>query len=320
MAIISSGSFTSAASPVDKLLNIVSDFDTFRFFVQGDASGSIWTAATASTPGSVKEAYWFRGMAVGTALATVNTNGLLTDQKAFIAAPSGFTPFSYDQPISYPVLTITSITKANPAVVTTSANHNLATGDTVRIYNNLVMKQLGGLTFTVTVTGATTFTIGVNTNTANFTAETAANAQKIFPGNEFFPLAHRIVGMTAANPCVITTATNHGYVANQIIRVHVPSAFGMVQANNLVVHIASVTATTITTDFDSTSFTAFAWPAATAVPISYAEVNPIGEASSILTQAETNIGFRGIIIPAALQSASALSFWVAEKSDQYVVG
>lgn len=315
MAIIASGSFTSAATPVDKILDIVSDFDTFRFFVQGNSSGDIWEST--ANPGVVKEAYWFRGMTSGTALTTKNTDGAATDTKDFIAT-GGFVPFSYDNLPTYSVLSINSITKANPAVVTTTTNHGYADGDLVRIYNNTVMKQLGGIVFTVTVTGATTFTIPINTNVTNFTAETGASVQKLFAVNEFFPLNNVITGITAANPAVITTARAHGYVAGSIFRVNVPSIFGMTQMNGLKATAVSVTSTTITTDIDSSAFTAFGWPAASSVPFSYAEINPIGESSSILTQAERNIGQRGMIIPASFQSASALSFWVAEKSDSYV--
>lgn len=62
--------------------------------------------------------------------------------------------------------TITAITNANPGSVTTSAAHNLSTGDRIFIYGVRGMTQVNNLNdgfYTIIVTGATTFTIGVNT-------------------------------------------------------------------------------------------------------------------------------------------------------------
>ncbi len=63
------------------------------------------------------------------------------------------------------VLEILSITQANPAQVTTSFAHNYLTGTIVRLYIPLEagMQQLaGGEQWEITVTGATTFTIPVD--------------------------------------------------------------------------------------------------------------------------------------------------------------
>ncbi|MDE1971096.1 MAG: hypothetical protein KGI50_06015 [Patescibacteria group bacterium] len=60
---------------------------------------------------------------------------------------------------------ISSASNANPGVFTTAGNHNMTTGDTVYIDGLAggTWATLNGQTYTVTVTGATTFTIGVNT-------------------------------------------------------------------------------------------------------------------------------------------------------------
>ena len=62
-----------------------------------------------------------------------------------------------------------------------------------------------------------------------------------------------ITGMTAANPVVITTNLNHGYIAGQTVVVSgaTPSAY------NLTYTIASVTATTITTTTNGSAFGAY---------------------------------------------------------------
>jgi len=58
--------------------------------------------------------------------------------------------------------TITGITNANPGQVT-SANHHLTTGAQVTIDGVQGMTQVNGQTYTITNTGANTFTIGVDT-------------------------------------------------------------------------------------------------------------------------------------------------------------
>jgi hypothetical protein len=310
MAIVQSGYFTSDGNA--KQLNIVSSFDTFRLYIQGNSSGDNWEST--ANPGVVKQAFWFRGMANDTALTIKNTNGAATDTSDFIAS-GGFLPYDFGNPPSFAELTISSIAKAT-SVVTTSGNHNLTTGDIVRIYDNTVMTQIGGMTFTVTVTGATTFTIPINLNTANFADETSAKCKRLFTYNQWFPRNHFVTGITAANPAVITTATAHGYVAGEYIRVKCPAVFGMTEIDGLQTKIASVTSTTITTDIDASGFTAFAWPATTALPMSFAEVNPIGETATILTQAEINNGSRGMIVGSNVCGPNgALVLWVAEKSD-----
>lgn len=58
---------------------------------------------------------------------------------------------------------ITNITNANPGAVTTATEHGLTTGDQVILVDVLGMTEVNNVTFTVTVTGLTTFTLGVDT-------------------------------------------------------------------------------------------------------------------------------------------------------------
>lgn len=63
---------------------------------------------------------------------------------------------------------ITNITQANPGSVTTSAPHLLQTGQFVTISGVVGMTQVNNKTYQITVTGGSTFTIGIDTTT--FTA------------------------------------------------------------------------------------------------------------------------------------------------------
>ena len=58
-----------------------------------------------------------------------------------------------------PAATITNVTQGSPAVVTTSAAHTFVTGEQVTITGVVGMTELNGNTYTITVTGASTFSL-----------------------------------------------------------------------------------------------------------------------------------------------------------------
>jgi len=253
-------------------------------------------------------------MAPNNAVATVPvvSNGLITS--------NGISP--YNGQIASPgtnsytlgaAVTGGALSKANPAQLTSNA-HGLQTGDQIMITGPFTaataMSQLGGIIFTVTVTGANTVTIPINTNTANFTATTVTTWRKVLTPSYYYPQRTTITGITAANPMVITTATNHGLTVGQQVRVSVPSVMGMTQANNVTAVITAVTATTVTLgSVDSSAFTAFAWPAVTSVPFNPARLIPIGSGPTpttflpnvqynfdTLDDATTNQAFQGFSV------------------------
>lgn len=179
-----------------------------------------------------------------------------------------------------PTVTGGALSKANPAQLT-SNSHGLQTGDQIMITGpftaTTAMNQLGGIIFSVTVVDANNVTIPINTNVANFTATTVTTWRKVVTPPYFYPQSTVITGITAANPMVITTATNHGLTVGQKIRLSVPAIMGMTQANNLSAVITAVTSTTITLgSVDSSAFSAFGWPATTSVPFNPARLIPIG--------------------------------------------
>lgn len=230
-----------------------------------------------------------------------------------------------------PAITGTTITKANPAVAT-ATGHGLQTGDQVIFTNNVVMKQLGGLIFTVTVTGANTFTIPVNTNTANFTAETGFTIKKVIIGPQYQQQRYTISNITAANPAVVTTTTNHNLTVGQQVRIRLGNAnnatqWGMSQINNLQAIISAVTATTITLGgliaINSSAFTAWSWPTAANILVTQpAFVEPVGAGPTpttignitfnqdLLDDAQINNQFQGLIIGTGILQNTA-SFVVA---------
>jgi len=279
-------------------------------------------------------------------LQSANWNSLVPANTNVTYAASGSTLFNnkvtsngislYDGTKSVQLgtaITGTTITKANPAVCT-ATSHGLQTGQQIIITNNAVMKQLGGLVFTVTVSDANTFTIPINTNTANFTQETGFTARLVQPGPLYYPQRTTITGITAANPIVITTATNHGLTVGQQVRILVPSAFGMTQANNLQGLVTAVTSTTLTIGgISSSAFTAFAWPAVTSLPFTPAQIVPIGSGPTLVTtgnyytdpldDATQNTQFQGFTVGTGIlvssgtfiTAASDIIYWEATRFD-----
>lgn len=186
-------------------------------------------------------------------------------------------------------ITGTVITKATNAVVT-ATSHGLQQGDLILMTNNAVMTQLGGLIMQVrSVSDANTFTLYLNTNTANFTQETNFKFKRIIVGPLYYPNWLMISNISQANGVVISTLAQHNLTVGQQVRIRVPSVFGMVEINNLQGVITAVanangstTAPSITIGgIDSTNFTAWAWPATTKVPFTPAFVQPIGAGPTV---------------------------------------
>jgi len=159
------GSFPS--NGLAKIINIPFVPDYVEFF-------NFTVANTAATSQLVASGKWQYPMGQGTAVQQGYnaTPALIFDT----VATDGISTFSAGQLLQYgPSLQIVSISKASPAVVTTSTNHGYASGDVV-LMNGLYqstttgMPQIAGVPFTVTVTGLTTFTIPWNTNQSNYTA------------------------------------------------------------------------------------------------------------------------------------------------------
>lgn len=257
---------------------------------------------------------------------------------------NGISPYDGSAAPTYgPAITGTTIDKTNGQFTVTSTA-SLNVGDIVRISNNVVMKQLGGLSFRVaTINSGTVFTISDPgfLNTANFTNETGFILRRLIVPPLYYPRYHTISAITAANPTVVTTTTPHGLTVGQQVRIRVPSVFGMTQINNLQAIISAVTTTTITLgglkSIDSSAFTAFAWPAATAVPFTPAIVEPVGSGPTpvtvggitynvdLLDDATTNVAFQGFTVGNGLLltatnvvigiQASDVILWTAWRGD-----
>ncbi len=115
-----------------------------------------------------------------------------------------------------------------------------------------------------------------------------------------FPMFQRamrnILSITQDEQALVTTTFdginpgNHQYATGLIVRLLIPNGFGMVQANKLYGIVTVVNDTQFTVSIDTTHFDAFVvppyQPGFFGTP---AQVVPVGEVNSILTEATQNV-------------------------------
>ena len=110
------------------------------------------------------------------------------------------------------------------------------------------------------------------------------------PTPVYGPAMRLIAAITNANPAVVTTTFANGYVTGTIVRLDIPPACGMQQANSMTGTIIVTSPTTFTINIDTTKFDAFSIPMSLPSWVNIcAQVVPIGEDNSILTAAVQNI-------------------------------
>ena len=104
------------------------------------------------------------------------------------------------------------------------------------------------------------------------------------------PAMRLIASITNANPAVITTSFAHGYITGTVVRLSIPPACGMQQANGLTGTIVVLSPTTFAINIDTTNFDVFSIPLSLPFWVNVcAQVIPIGEDNDILTAAVQNI-------------------------------
>lgn len=108
--------------------------------------------------------------------------------------------------------------------------------------------------------------------------------------NNFVPNRQTILSITNANPGVVTTTQANGYHNGLYVRLVIPTADGMQQANGNIYLITIIDSISFSLNADTSNFDSFS-------PIStsqVAQVIPVGEISATLKNAVEN---NGNIIP-----------------------
>ena len=210
---------------------------------------------------------------------SANTSVLNVDTFATSTASNGFT-YVTKVPVVEPQAAnaITSITAANPAVVTQTNTYS--NGDVIRIYNTTGMLQIGGMDFQISSVSGSGYTLlGLPATASNgfAAAATAGNTRRISTYGAVEPESIFITNISQATSAVVSTSVDPSlhYVVGMKIYFSVPGSFGMKEINGLTGTITAVNAVSatsnigaynVTVNIDSSAFTAFAFPASTASP------------------------------------------------------
>lgn len=309
MSLIAQGSFTSTGVARTVELPKIPDY----FVV---TNRSTW----GTNPNARVQSWYYNGFSAGQSCGIAESGAGALTSASDAAGGNGFTPV--DLSLQTPgalVATGTAITAANPAVV--SDANNPAVGDIVRVYNTTGMLQIAGMDFTVTaISAGVSYTLGY-LDASGFAAPATNADYRIIPARYYTPSRRWITNITAANPAVITVSVAHNYLVGDKIRIHVPSEFGMTQMDGLQATVTAVTASTITTDIDSSAFTAFAFPtsAVAATGITFASITPIGEVATKLTSPINNGAYYGMKLGTSVVGANTnVMDWMAFSRDYTV--
>ncbi len=309
---VMSGSFTSAGASRDIILP--KPIDYFQV-----TNRSIWGSNPADL---VVQSIWYRGYAAGQAKTISEAATGVMSATLIAAGGAGFTEI--DQSSLNPgalVATGTAITAATPAVVSDATN--AAVGDIVRIMNTTGMLQIAGMDFSVTAaTAGVSFTLGY-LPAAGFAAPATNADYRIIPAARYQPARRQITAITVAAAAVVTLSVTHNYTVGDIIKVNVPTGYGMPEINGLQGEVTAInTATnTITTDIDSSAFTAFAFPtsAVAAAGISFPEILPVGEIATALDNPTDNQSIFGLTLGTGVSGSNTDQMdWIAYSRDYTV--
>lgn len=241
---------------------------------------------------------WFSGMNAGTALVRNYTGA----QPATTVVQTGVNGFSLastaDQNSLGASVATTATTAATPAVVSTGNTAGLtANTSIVRIYNTVNMRQIATMDFTV---GAVVANVSFGLRwlaAAGFAAAGVAGSYRIVnnPPN-YSPRQFYITAVSQAASARITLSVNHDIAIGEEIRFSMPAEFGMVELDGLSGTVTAINnadasgfTNTIDVDIDSSGFTAFAFPASAAVPISFPQAIRYGvDSQPIINVASTD--------------------------------
>lgn len=318
------GTFTSDGTA--KYLVLRSDVDWIRVINR--------TQAAATNNGYGFEYYWQRGMEASTGIYWYHPAGDHTVAIDELTAANDFELIDTSDTDPTAAVAITAASNTMTPVILTGDTTGLANGDIVRLSSVTAAETLGGWDFAITnLVPNTSFDMAYAMANAAGAAGTAGFWRKIPYDPIFYPRYRYIVNITAAVNAVITTSVPHGYTVGQKIRVNLPDDnFGMTQIHQVEGIITAVTASTITTDIDSSGFTAFAFALPAVFPVSMPTVVPLGidsptalaGAVDLLGDAKYNTAYLGMKLPAGTAAPGGnntdVIYWLAGKSTYNTIG
>jgi hypothetical protein len=325
--ILQQGRFTSDGSSI--VIDLRSDVDWMMVY-------NITQAAAAQTTAVGVKYYWQRGFPNGAKWVTFKSNAANAANLDQYLTSNGFTLLdsSLQTQGSYHAIGSgvggTAISNAAIPVATNSGVNGLVAGDIVRFSPVTGGNQLAGLDFTVGYNTLTNTTFSLD-YMAQIVAATTFGWRKIEFNPIFYPRRRYITSITQAAEAVVTLSVTHGYQVGQLVRMVVPSSYGMSQMNGILATIIDIdtdtaAGNTITLNVDSSSFDAFAFPLTAAAPFSPAECVPVGEDTAtalsfgvdVLSDATLNTAFIGLELAGGASNPAGADndviYWVAGKS------
>lgn len=287
MPIIQGGRFTSDGSSKTLTIRTGVDYIMVRNITQ---------AGTNQTTALGVDHYWQRGFPNGAQYMQLKSNAANAANLTQYLTTGGFTLVDTST-ITPAALNngstgISNITDATPPVVTVGSTSGMSAGAIVRLYEVAGYAPIGGIDATIgndTFTG-TTFSLDYF---STFGAGVGATGDfRVIPFDvQYYPPTRYISKVSTGSTTTITLSVRHNYTVGQVVRIDMPSEFGMVQIDGLEGTITavdtSVGTNTITVDIDSQSFTAFTYPSNGDEPLTWAQVVPVGEDTAY--EVENNI-------------------------------
>jgi len=292
--IIQQGEFVS--NQQDKIIVLRSDVDWMTVVN--------WTQSVATNADYGCHYYWQRGMADGLGLVYHHPAADATLGVQACAAGAGFTLIDTTDQAPGAARAVTATQNAVNPIIAAANTAGLAIGSIVRLSGTVGTESLCGWDFQVgAVTDGVDFTMAYNMATAPGLVG-GAGFYRVIPYDPiFYPRWRYIINITAAANAVIHTSVDHGLTVGQTIRVKLQDDnFGMTEIDGLEGTVTAVTAGTITTDIDSSGFTAFTFALPANLPFTMPTVVPIGMdtaaalegAVGLLEDATKNTGYIGI--------------------------
>lgn len=286
--VFDSGYFTSTGVAVNIPLRFDPDFMEVLNYTQ---------MATTQNPGRNVKSEWQRGMASATGISYTKTNSSNALNGDDMTA-NGFTLVNTSVRTPGASVAFTAITDADPPVVSTGDTSGVIAGDVVRIFTSAASGsyQIAGMDFTIgTIVANTSFELSYM-GAPGDAAPGSGTFRRIPFDPIYYPRERYIVNITQATSAVVTLSVTHGYVVGQKLQFFVPAAYGMTQMNGLIGEVTAIDTTnnTVTVNIDSSGFTAYAFPRASAVPFVFAMACPCGEIPTIVTQANENQAILGM--------------------------
>ena len=288
--ILAQGQFTSAGVGVKIPLACSADYFIARNITQ---------LALHPATGVCVQSEWYPNYADNDGLQwkkTNSTNALNINSFAAESA-NGFTYITSVPFVEAAVTGGTAITQAASAVVTLT--NTFSEGDRVRLYNTTGMLQIAGMDFTISSVSGSGFTLSGLDSSGFAAAATAVTARRISSMDAVEPRYLYITKISQATQAVITVSCLHNYVVGELVYFNVPQSFGMQEISGQTGKITAVTDYTMTIDIDSSAYTAFAFPASSAVPTTqlFATLAPAGQRAQYNTVSGVQTGYNFDYVP-----------------------